>query len=155
MTSGKKMTGCQILAWDSVHFTFSCRRNGLNMLYLKYLMGISELHKRSIKVSSEFVCISPCNEFSVFHQLWKWKRGRVTCFLSIGRAYLIQLLHILTWRGQWKSFENQWAEASKTKIIDCFQTPAGSRITNQKQLPGMSEIGFANPSATYPNEEKW
>lgn len=29
-----------------------------------------------------------------------------------------------------KSFGNQCAEASKTKIIDCFQTPAGSRITN-------------------------
>lgn len=42
--------------------------------------------------------------------------------------------------GQWKSFENQWAEASKTKIIDCFQTPAGSRITNQNSSQGCLKL---------------
>lgn len=41
---------------------------------------------------------------------------------------------------QWKSFENQWAEASKTKIIDCFQTPAGSRITNQNSSQGCLKL---------------
>lgn len=41
---------------------------------------------------------------------------------------------------QWKSFENQWAEASKTKIIDCFQTPAGSRITNQSSSQGCLKL---------------
>lgn len=41
---------------------------------------------------------------------------------------------------QWKSFGNQWAEASKTKIIDCFQTPAGSRITNQNSSQGSLKL---------------
>lgn len=42
--------------------------------------------------------------------------------------------------GQWKSFGNQWAEASKTKIIDFFQTPAGSRITNQNSSKGSLKL---------------
>lgn len=40
----------------------------------------------------------------------------------------------------WKSFGNQWAEASKTKIIDCFQTPAGSRITKQNSSQGSLKL---------------
>lgn len=39
-----------------------------------------------------------------------------------------------------KSFENQWAEASAAKIIDCFQTPAGSRITNQNSSQGCLKL---------------
>lgn len=41
---------------------------------------------------------------------------------------------------QWKLFVNQWAEASKTEIIDCFQTPAGSGITNQNSSQGCLEL---------------
>lgn len=60
-----------------------------------------------------------------------------TYFVSIGWAYLIQLLHL---EVQWKSFQNQWAEASKTKIIDWFQTPAGRGITHQNSSQGSLKL---------------
>lgn len=60
-----------------------------------------------------------------------------TYFVSIGWAYLIQLLHL---EVQWKSFQNQWAEASKTKRIDWFQTPAGRGITHQNSSQGSLKL---------------
>lgn len=70
---------------------------------------------------------------SLFPQAMKHKCGRVI----IDWAGLFNSIAAYPYlEGQWKSFENQWAEASKTKIIDCSQTPAGSRITNQNSSQG-------------------
>lgn len=60
--------------------------------------------------------------------------------------------------GLWKSLENRWAEASKTKIIDCFQTPVGRKITNQNSSWGCLKWAnpsrkLANPSVAYPNQK--
>lgn len=77
------------------------RSNALNILYSKYLMAIHKLHNsfhRSIKVSFSLFAFSSAMN-SQFPQAMKEKRGCVTYFILIGRAYLIQLLHILTWRG--------------------------------------------------------
>lgn len=57
--------------------------------------------------------------------------------------------------GQWKSFENQWAEASKTKIIDCFQTPAGGGITNQNSSQGCLKLVFQILQPRIQNREEW
>lgn len=64
-------------------------------------------------------------------------------FISIGRAYLIQPLHILTLEGAaGNRLRINGRKQARQKIIDCFQTPAGGGITKQKQLPGMFEIAF-------------
>lgn len=64
-------------------------------------MAIHKAHNSShtsIKVSfSLFAFLSVTT--SLFPQAMKQKCGRVAYFILIGRAYLIQLLHILTWRG--------------------------------------------------------
>lgn len=98
------------------------RRNTLNILSLKYLMAISKLHKcshRSIKnifslclhFHLQWIHISTGNErelwmFYVFYIDW------VGLFNSIAAYRYLEVL--------WKSFQNRWAEAIKTKIIDCF-----------------------------------
>lgn len=57
----------------------------------------NSLH-RSIKVSFSLFAFSSTMT-SQFPQAIREKCGCVMYFISIGRAYLIQLLHILTWRG--------------------------------------------------------
>lgn len=64
-------------------------------------MAIHKPHKsfhRSIKVSLSLFAFSSAMS-SEFPQAMKEKCGCDTYFILIGRAYLIQLLHILTWRG--------------------------------------------------------
>lgn len=76
------------------------RSHALNILHSKYLMSINKLHNsfhRSIKVSFCLFAFSSAMN-SQFPQGMKVKRGCVTYFILIGCAYLIQLLHTLTWR---------------------------------------------------------
>lgn len=77
------------------------RRNILNSLYSKYLIASHKLHNsfhRSIKVSFTLFAFSSamCSQFP---GAVKEKCGCLTYFILIGWAYLIQLLHILTWRA--------------------------------------------------------
>jgi len=76
------------------------RSNTLNILYSKYLKAINKLYKsshRSIKVSFILFAFSSAMN-SHFPQAMKDNCECVTCFILIGWAYLIQLLHIHTWR---------------------------------------------------------
>lgn len=116
------------------------RSNALNILYSKYLMAIHKLHNSVHRsINFQFVCIFICNEFSVSTG---YEREAWMCYVFyidwVGLFNSIAAYPYL--EGQWKSFENQWAEASKTKIIDCFQTPAGSRITNQNSSQGCLKL---------------
>lgn len=92
---------------------------------------------RSIKVGVRF----PLRRL-LGSQALRVNHRRVPYFILIVLPYLIQLLHILTWRGQRKIVWESMAEAGKTKIIDCFQTPAGSRITNQNSSRGCFKLVF-------------
>lgn len=114
----------------------------------------NSLH-RSIKESFSLFAFSS-GMSSKFPRAMREKRGCVMYFISIGRAYLIQLLHILTTEGRWKSFENQWAEAGKTKIIDCFPTPAGGGITKQNNSQGCLKLLFCKSvSRASKKREEW
>lgn len=95
----KRQTAAQILL--EILCTNIARSNALNILYSKYLMAIHKLHNsfhRSIKVCFSLFAVSSAMN-SQLPQAMKEQRGCVTYFILIGRAYLIQLLHILTWRG--------------------------------------------------------
>ena len=95
----EKQTATQILL--EILSTNIARSNALNILYSKYLMAINKLHNsfhRSIKVSFSLFAFSSAMN-SQFPRAMKENHGCVTYFILIGLAYLIQLLHILTWRG--------------------------------------------------------
>lgn len=94
----RRKTAAQILF--EILFTNIARSNTLNILYSKYLIAINKLHNsshRSINASFSLFAFSSAMN-SQFPQAMKVKRGCVTYFILIGWAYLIQLLHILTWR---------------------------------------------------------
>lgn len=133
------------------------RRNILKSLYSKYLIASHKLHNsfhRSIKVSFTLFEFSSamCSQFPggcerevcmsyVFYIDW------VGLFNSIA-AYLYL-------EGRCKSFGNQWAEASKAKIIDCFQTPAGRRNTNQNSSQGCLKLVLQILQPFIQSEKKW
>lgn len=94
----KSKTAAQILL--EILRTNIARSNALNILYSKYLMAINKLHNsfhRSIKVSLILFAFSSAMN-SHFPQAMKVNCECFTLFILIGRAYLIQLLHILTSR---------------------------------------------------------
>lgn len=129
------------------------RSHTLNILYSKSIWWLS---LNFVKAFIDLVCLH-------FHLQWI-----LSCPRAMSESSECFYVFSIDWVGlfnsiaaypylevQRKSFENQWVEASKTKIIDCFQTPAGSGITNQNSSQGCLKLGFANPSTTSPNQEKW
>lgn len=114
------------------------RSDTLNILYSEYLMAIHKAHNGfhwTITVSFVLFAFSSAM-CSQFQQPWK----RNMYFISIGRTYLIQLLHILTWGGSENRLEINGRKQARQKIIDCFQTPVGSRITNQNSSQGSLKL---------------
>lgn len=96
------------------------RSKALNILYSKYLMTIHKPHynsHRSIKVSFTLFAFSSAmsSPFSTGYE-----RGVWMCYVFyIDWAGLFNSIAAYPYlERQWKSFENQWAEAGKTKIID-------------------------------------
>lgn len=132
--------------WDSVHTRSAAVMHWIFYI-LKHLMTISKLHSsfhRSIQVSFCLFAVFfffMCNEFCLSTGYERGKRGCVFMyFILIGLGLFNSIAAYPYLEGQWKSFENQWAEAGKTKIIDCFQTPAGGGITNQNSSQGSLKL---------------
>lgn len=89
------------------------RSNTLNILYSEYLMAIHKAHNgfhRAITVSFVLFAFSSAM-CSQFQQPWK----RNMYFISIGRTYLIQLLHILTWGGSENRLEINGRKQARQK----------------------------------------
>lgn len=115
MASEKERKQTQILF--EILGTNIARSNTLTIVHLGYLMAINKLcnsFHRSIKVSYTLFAFSFAMD-SGFPRAMKEHCGCVTYFILIGWAYLIQLLHILTWRGSENRFRINGRKQARQK----------------------------------------